>query len=77
MCFGYIKGLALAEYYVLLNMFKTIRTIVAAGATFEMTIRHPSEDVEQEVGQRGESLGGKEMGVISLRGERQVNDHME
>lgn len=60
MCFGYIKGLeqclALAEYYVLLNMFKTIRTTVAATATFEMAIRHPSEDVEQEVGQRG---GGK------------------
>lgn len=65
MCFGYIKGLeqclALAEYYVLLNVFKTIRT-VAAAATFEMTIRHPSEDVEQEVGQRGsesETGGGK------------------
>lgn len=66
MCFGYIKGLeqclALAEYSVLLNMFKTIRTTVAAAATFEMTIRHPSEDVEQEDGQRGsepETEGGK------------------
>lgn len=52
----------LAEYYVFLNMFKTIRTTVAAVGTFEMTIQHPSEDVEQEVGQRGsesEFEGGK------------------